>query len=675
MKHALLALLPLALGFSFHARADDAQALGAWKSGPLPFSFTYNGKSSAQITGWTKTEETLPSEGGVTHRYTYLDPATALMVVAEVRTFNDFPAIDWVLHFTNEGQKDTPIIEDLKPLDWTLTFGGITPAPVLHWAQGSNAAADDFAPHDSPLAPSQTVTLNSTGGRSSNNMLPFFNVQSGTRGMFGAIGWTGNWIAHFAGGNDGKYGFVKMDAGMQHTHFLLHSGETVRTPRIVLLDWHGDRTDAQNLWRQFVLAHYSPRQPDGSRVTLPVCLGTWGSESVDDRKKTIDVINKYHVPLDCYWVDAGWYGHGDDWAHQRGNWTPNPAFFPPPDGLRALGGYLHGNNLGFVLWLEAETADPGSDMLTKHPDWYLRTDPNGSALLNLGNLDALNGMTGLLSSIITPSFISWYRQDFNIEPDGYWAKNDAPDRVGVTEMEDIAGLYAYWDELRRSHPGLQIDNCASGGRRLDIETMSRSVSLWRSDYCCSPYENIGNQDVTQGLNIWVPLNAGDDGPFGGPTPQQTRDAEFAGGNPVAGAATIYTARSAYSAGLTFGSARPLLTLMAPMVREFDQLRPYATGDFYPLTPYSADPATWCVLQWHRPDLKAGAVVYLRRQGSNDVSMHPALQAIDPQAQYEVEVRSSFVPVAPQTMSGADLAKLTVTIDDKPGSTIVFYKQK
>ena len=50
-----------------------------------------------------------------------------------------------------------------------------------------------------------------------------------------------------------------------------------------------------------------------------------------------------------------------------------------------------------------------------------------------------------------------------------------PDRVGVTEMQDIDGLYTFWDELRRAHPGLQIDNCASGGRRLDVETMSRSV--------------------------------------------------------------------------------------------------------------------------------------------------------------------------------------------------------
>ena len=182
--------------------------------------------------------------------------------------------------------------------------------------------------------------------------------------------------------------------------------------------------------------------------------------------------------------------------------------------------------------------------------------------------------------------------------------------------------------------------------------------------------------MTEGLNIWVPLNSGDIGAFGGPTPQPTKDAEQAGGTlPTADPGLIYTARSAYSAGLTFGSARPPITTLASLVREFDQVRPFVTGDFYPLTAYSPDSATWCVLQWHRPDLKAGAVVYLRRQNSPEPTKSLPLRAIDSAAQYDVEVRTGFDPATPQTMFGADLAKLTVTINDKPGSTIVFYKQK
>ena len=38
-----------------------------------------------------------------------------------------------------------------------------------------------------------------------------------------------------------------------------------------------------------------------------------------------------------------------------------------------------------------------------------------------------------------------------------------------------------WDEILATHPGLLIDDCSSGGRRIDIETLARSFPLWRSD--------------------------------------------------------------------------------------------------------------------------------------------------------------------------------------------------
>ena len=71
-------------------------------------------------------------------------PLRSLEVVADVRTFDKFSAADWVLHFKNTGQADTPIIENVQPLTWTLPV--TAPQPVLHWAQGSNASGDDFMP-------------------------------------------------------------------------------------------------------------------------------------------------------------------------------------------------------------------------------------------------------------------------------------------------------------------------------------------------------------------------------------------------------------------------------------------------------------------------------------------------------------------------------------------------
>ena len=60
--------------------------------------------------------------------YIFTDPVTKLEVTARVRNLNDFNAVEWVLEFTNRGDRDTPMIENVEPLDWTIT----PPSDKLH---------------------------------------------------------------------------------------------------------------------------------------------------------------------------------------------------------------------------------------------------------------------------------------------------------------------------------------------------------------------------------------------------------------------------------------------------------------------------------------------------------------------------------------------------------------
>ena len=69
----------------------------------------------------------------------------------------------------------------------------------------------------------------------------------------------------------------------------------------------------------------------------------------------------------------------------------------------------------------------------------------------------------------------------------------------------MEGYLAYWDELRRRHPDMLIDSCASGGRRNDLETMRRAVPLLRSDYIMEP---VGNQCHTYGIVVLVSRTSG-----------------------------------------------------------------------------------------------------------------------------------------------------------------------
>lgn len=87
---------------------------------------------------------------------------------------------------------------------------------------------------------------------------------------------------------------------------------------------------------------------------------------------------------------------------------------------------------------------------------------------------------------------------------------------GITENRYIRGLYQYWDEVRAAAPHLVIDNCAGGGTRVDLESMSRTTFLWRNDADNSgPVgdEAFRQQADTLGFSQFAPINSGNIKPF------------------------------------------------------------------------------------------------------------------------------------------------------------------
>lgn len=64
--------------------ADSPVKLEAFRSAQVPFSFVYGGKSSHDfLANWTKAETSNVSEGGETHRFTFVDPVTHLEVAGD----------------------------------------------------------------------------------------------------------------------------------------------------------------------------------------------------------------------------------------------------------------------------------------------------------------------------------------------------------------------------------------------------------------------------------------------------------------------------------------------------------------------------------------------------------------------------------------------------------------
>jgi alpha-galactosidase len=644
---------PLACADPAAQKAWVERHLGSEASEPF-FSLLYGGKPAAEtLQTWKRTREVQPLDDRRTQiTVTWSDPATKLAVRCEAVEYRDFPAVEWVLSLVNEGQAATPILSEIRPLAISVAATPATPC-TLHYAKGGVAGLDDFAPQERGLSGTSRFDLRSAGGRSSNGVLPFFNVEMGGCGLIGAVGWTGNWAAQFWRTPFGK---LFLAAGMQRTHLKLLPGESIRTPRILLLFWQGDRLESQNLLRRFLLAHHSPLPKGTGR--LPVFYGSWGELREKTQLEAIQWFVDNKIPIDVFWIDAGWYGDkpfqegstdaNSEWWKYTGSWRPNKITYPR--GLAPIGQALRRNNLGFLLWIEAERVFRGTDLQRQHPEWLL--GPQGdNFLVNLGNPAARQGITDIVSSLIREGDLAWYRQDFNTDPEGFWSAADAPDRVGMTEIRYIEGLYAFWDALRDRHPGLMIDNCASGGRRLDLETISRSAALWRSDFQCRPdFNPAGMQGQTYGLSSWIPLSAA-----------------------VARASDPYRFRSGLGVGVILNTTLDQPQQLKPLVEQARQLQPYFLGDYYPLTPYSVADTDWLAIEFNRPEQADGVVLAYRRPACAAESLRLKLRGLDPAAQYEV--RSLDQPTATQT-TGKNLLEegLPVMLATKPAAAVIHYRR-
>ena len=626
-----------------------------------PFSFVYGGKNSNNfIRHWKYSSEKMKSTAPNVEEsvYTYSNKESGLVVKCFVTCFNDFQAVEWTLKFSNTSGKNTPLIEKTSVIDQTFVSkekGDF----VLHHAKGSNAERTDFQPFDEKMQVGKNTYMTPAGGRSSDNTaFPFFNIEiPGQQGIIVAVGWSGKWYADVSQLNEKT---VSLKSGMEKMKLKLYPKEEIRTPKICLLFWEGkDRMIGHNRFRQFILAYHT-RKMNGNHVELPLSafLARGGPSPCNEHVcategYAVEQIRRYqqfNIVPEVFWLDAGWYFCKGQWPNV-GNWTPNKENFP--NGLKPVTDAAHTAGAKFILWLEPERVTEGTEFANKNPDWLIKIPNNKNFLFDLGNKEARLWMTEYISDLIKREGIDYYRQDFNMDPMPYWVAKDKPDRIGISEIRHIEGLYAYWDSLLVRFPNLLIDNCASGGRRIDLETTSRSSPLWRTDYQYG--EPNGSQCHTYGLNFYLPLSGT--------------------GNVIT---TPYAFRSSMSSAVALmwdiNSSSGSIPEMQKCIQEFKELRPYYYSDYYPLTGTQnmTKDNVWLAYQLNRPEQNDGIVMAFRREDSPDKSIQVKLRGIDEFADYELVDQDSgkkLIQKGKQLSNG-----ITLSLAEKKKSLLIKYKK-
>lgn len=591
----------------------------------LPFSFVYGGRASGDLLQtWPKDTETTRIDAARTRRaMTWTDPASGIEVRCVAVDYADFPAVEWTVYFKNNGKQNTPILEKIQGLDVTLERGQETQKEfVLHYWKGDTSAPDLYQPLERTLVANAVERFAPVGGRGSNGAFPYYNLVTPDGGVMIAVGWPGQWASSFAR-DAGRS--LRISAGQEITHLTLKPGEQVRTPLAALVFWQGENlARSHNLWRRWMFAHNVPRTSDGM-LPPPLLFGNTSGEfnemcnaNEENQKYFIDRYVQERVPITYWWMDAGWYPCDGQWPN-TGTWEPDLERFP--GGLRAISDHARTVGVKTLVWFEPERVAQGTWLAQNHPDWLL-----GKTLLNLGRVEVRNWLTDHVDRVLREQDISLYRQDFNMDPLSFWRNNDPPDRQGMIENQHIQNYLAYWDELRRRHPNLIIDSCASGGRRNDLETMRRAIALHPTDY------NYGHLAAKQAFHAslfqWLPC-------FGSNTvPVDTVNA--------------YSIRSGHAMNVVLGydlRCKDLdYDLLRKLTAEWRQIVPYYQGDFYPLTSDSRDEEHWLAWQFNRPEQGDGIIEAFRREKTEKASATFHLSGMDASARYEI---TDSIPADPR----------------------------
>jgi alpha-galactosidase len=645
----------------------DLPIVGArrtYSAGPF-FSFTYGGKPSAELlpTWDCKRTKRALDDQRTEHTIVYTDPKTGLVLRCVGVEYRDFPTVEWTLYFKNPSDKDTPILADIRALDTRLPSLGQEEFR-LHHHVGSICAPNDYQPLETVLAPGATKRISGAGGRPTNSDLSYFNVQMpGKEGLIVVVGWPGQWAGEFARDKENR---LHVWAGQELTHFKLLPGEEVRTPMIVFQFWKGDRIHAQNVWRRWMMAHSMPKP--GGKLPPPQFVAS-SSRAYEEmiganEQNQIMHIDRYleeGIKLDYWWMDAGWYIQQHGWP-QVGTWEVDPKRFPK--GLRPISDHAHSKGVKILVWFEPERVAAGTWLADNHPEWIL--GGKGGGLLNLGNPDAWKWLVNHIDKLISEQGIDLYRQDFNMDPLNHWRGADAPDRQGITEIKHVTGYLAYWDELRRRHPNMLIDCCASGGRRNDLETLRRAVPLWRSDF---PFEPNSQQCQTFGLSSWIPYH-------GTGTVACSSAAYYGGGKtPVEPYAFWSNSAPSLGSGIDVRVKDLDYPTLRRLLEQRRQTAPFYYGDFYPLMPYSLERGVWMAWQFDRPESGDGMVQVFRRAESPYESIRVKLGGLDANAAYVVTNLDE--PNAAAEMTGKQLMEggLAIAVKDCPGAAVIVYTKK
>jgi len=256
----------------------------------------------------------------------------------------------------------------------------------------------------------------------------------------------------------------------------LNPGQTYETVPVAVGCVHGGFSEAINALTRYRRIAFE--KSHSRNLQCPVifndymnCL--WGDPTEEKELPLIAAAAK--AGCEYFVIDAGWYADiKEDWSQTIGSWQPSVTRWPR--GLKFVLDEIRRNGMIPGLWLEPEVAGVKSLLAQKPDNWFFvrhdkRVLKNSRYLLDFRNPEVRAYLDQVMARLVNDYGVGYIKMDYNV--DSLQGTELSAESFGQGLLEHNRAHLAWLDNVLKRYPNLVIENCGSGGGRMDYAMLSR----------------------------------------------------------------------------------------------------------------------------------------------------------------------------------------------------------
>ncbi len=440
-------------------------------------------------------------QDGNTLKLHFEDEYYPLGVTLCYEVFEEYDIIKRYVTLENKGTEDI-VFDRIFSAEFSL------PSEKPYTFRNTNGTyGSEFSVSDTTLDGGSLVFETRKGASNHNNSPYFIAYQNADeRGgdvYFASLAYSGNFKVS---ASRDAYSITRVSVGMNDFDFshTLKPNSAFDTPPVYCGKANGFGEMSRNMNR-FCVDLLLPKQ--FAAKPLPVLYNSWEATYFDVNTAHQSALAKIaaDIGVELFVMDDGWFGKRNNDFAGLGDWYVNKEKFP--NGLDELIKNVNALGMDFGLWVEPEMVNPDSDLYRAHPDWVYHFEHRhadelrNQLVLNMTRDDVREHILGRLDELLENHNIKYIK----------WDMNRPFSQVGAENLENpqmysylhTAAVYGIADELKKRHPQVQFESCASGGGRCDLGALSHFDQIWTSDNT----DAVDRMAIQRGYSMLRPIKA------------------------------------------------------------------------------------------------------------------------------------------------------------------------